>query len=401
MDDQTRSGRWANWGRALRALLLGPRRDVLAHPVDGRWPRVPLEIVPDIAPTPTDVAHAERLLAAFSRCRASGATERREGQSDLWTEIRQRQATFFGVLDAGDPAALAAYLCNMNRHDATTGTVQGDGEYRRLRRSPRYRRFLAHMAKDKLVSLAEAVGAIPCENPEQGTWGQNIHRDHDQLVGAIEATLGLEITPPPIDGGLLKMRTSRGLFNERDLNALYTAWSVRQLFPDELPAVAEIGGGAGRVAYWSCRLGIREYTIVDLPHINVIQGFYLLKALPEAQVVLYGEPRGTTTGPRIVILPAHAREEVADQSVDVVLNQDSFPEIHRQIVLDYLAWIQRVSRRYFYSINHESRPPSTVGGTQLNVPELIGTVTGYRRLSRTPYWLRRGYVAELYRLQRS
>jgi len=59
---------------------------------------------------------------------------------------------------------LARYLCNMSRQDATIGTVQGDQEFKKISRDSNYRQFIALMTKDKLVSLAEAVGAIPCEN---------------------------------------------------------------------------------------------------------------------------------------------------------------------------------------------------------------------------------------------
>jgi hypothetical protein len=46
---------------------------------------------------------------------------------------------------------------------------------------------------------------------------------------------------------------------------------------------------------------------------------------------------------------------------------------------------------------HKLRQVHSSGGDlQLTVPELIREVSGYRRVSRVPYWLRRGYVAELY-----
>ena len=58
----------------------------------------------------------------------------------------------------------------MSRQDATVGTVQGDAEHAKIVAIPAYRQFLALHAKDKLVSLAEAVGAIAVENPEAGVW---------------------------------------------------------------------------------------------------------------------------------------------------------------------------------------------------------------------------------------
>ena len=80
-----------------------------------------------------------------------------------------------------------------------------------------------------------------------------------------------------------------------------------------------------------------------------------------------------------------------------MLNQDSFPEVQAGVVRGYLEWIKTASRRYFYSLNHESKPLTIGGGShQLSVPELVAAVGGYHRVSRVPCWLRRGYVAELY-----
>lgn len=101
---------------------------------------------------------------------------------DLWTSIATQQPSFFEVLKSGDSQRLATYLCNMSRHDATQGTVQGAAEYRHLKHSAGYRQFAARMAKDKLVSLAEAVGALPCENPEQAVWGRSFRLGSEDLA---------------------------------------------------------------------------------------------------------------------------------------------------------------------------------------------------------------------------
>jgi hypothetical protein len=341
------------------------------------------------------------LLLAYHRAAEEEARRQCAPQLDSWAWIKTLQATFFDALNRKDPSYLAEYLCNMCRRDATIGTDQGDQEYEKLQKDPSYRERIALRYKDKLVSLAEAVGALPCENPEQGPWGCSLHLDVDLLVERIERTLGLNVSPPPIDGGLLKIRSSRGLFCERDCHAIFTAWSLRQILGrGEGGPLCEIGAGSGRVAYWSHRLGCTSYTIFDLPHINVIQGYYLLKSLPEGQVILYGERDPAELRQGTTILPYFCKEEVPARTFALVLNQDSFPEIQDEVVRGYLVWIQKVSRRFFYSINHESKP-LTLGGDslQLSIPELIAEVGGYRQLARAPYWLRRGYVAELYSIR--
>lgn len=253
------------------------------------------------------------------------------------------------------------------------------------------------MAHDKLVLLAEAVGAIAPMNPEQSTVDHEARRDPGELVQAIEASLGMAITPPPIDGGLLKLDTGRGLLGEHDLNAIYTAHLVDRLLAQRRgAAICEIGGGSGRVAHWSRRMGRATYTLVDLPLVNVVQGFYALKTMPAEQVVLYGErPPGGTDG-CLRILPAHALEELQDASFDLILNQDSMPEMHEDVASDYLRWVARTCRGVFVSINHANKHEYGPGLRHTSVPELVARLGGLRLRDRQLYWLRRGYVLETY-----
>jgi hypothetical protein len=380
-------------------LLRHPRglqSDVISHAIGRTRPEVPCLVVPDLQPTERDRAIAERLLRAYSLAANVEAIDGHR-RRDVWSKIREQQAGFVTLLERGEPATLAAYLCNMSRHDATRGTVQGDVEYARICTGSEYRDFIALMIKDKLVSLGEALGVVSCENPEQGVWGGSLHTDIDTLVDAIEKRMGVVISPPAIDGGLLKIRSARALFHDRDLHGLFTAWSLRQMI-DCQSSVCEIGGGSGRLAYWSVQLGVKSYTIVDLPLTNVIQAYYLLKALPAAEIRLFGEREAASGQTQVTILPDFCVKDIEPASFDIVVNQDSFPEIHRQTVLDYLVWIKSASRNFFYSINHESKPRGHGADLQQNVPELVEELGGYRRISRTPYWLRRGYVAELYKV---
>ena len=375
------------------------RRDILAHKV--RFPSLRVEslIVPDIEPTAEDVSSAQRLLTAYRRSEEDARARQEVTRTDLWSRIRSEQFSFISVLDRQDPVALAAYLCNMNRQDATTGTVQGNLEYQKVHSNRSYRRFISLMTKDKLVSLAEAVGAIPCENPEQGMQGANLRLDADWLVDRIERSIGVDITPPNIDGGLLKIRTSQALFNERDLNSIYTAWYLSTVSKTTTnPSICEIGAGSGRLVYWSWRFGCGSYTAFDLPHINVIQGFYLVKSLPGVPIALYGEPVAKEADKGITILPHWKIHDIAGPRFDLIVNQDSFPEIHEEAVRKYLERIRILLRGYLVSINHESRPRGVNGTPQLNVPALIAELGGFDRIARSPYWLRRGYVLELYAL---
>lgn len=369
------------------------RRAILQHPVGFTLPRERSVVVPDKTPTGEDTTIAARLLTAYQ----AGADARSSGRTDLWSGIAEHQQHFAAVLARADPTELAEYLCNVSRHDASIGITQGVHEYERISRDASYRAFLAVMAKDKLVSLAEAVGAVAIENPEQGVYGTNLSLDAGSLVDRISERVGIDVEPPDVDGGLLKLDTGRGLFGERDANAIYTAWLLKHvLAASDTPRICEIGGGSGRVAYWSHRLGLTSYTIIDLPVVNVVQGYYALKCLPANLVLLYGESHPADDARHLKIFPNHVIAEAHTPPNDVVLNQDSFPEIHRDTVVDYLGWMRRSRVRQFVSINHESRPPRGNGQLHLSVPETIREIGGFELAQRWPYWLRKGYAVELY-----
>jgi hypothetical protein len=358
-------------------------------------------LVADKTPVPADVEIASRLLRAFRAATKDRTAAKSSTREDVWTGITAHQSRFASILGRGDHDELALYLCNISRHDAAVGIIQGDVEHTRITRDRAYRDFLALMTKDKLVSLAEAVGALAVENPEQGAYGVSLHTDPDELVARISNRLGLDIAPPDVDGGLFKLATNGGLFGERDVNAIFTAWLLKGILQartrarHESARICEIGGGSGRVAYWGRRLGLTSHTIIDLPHVNVVQGYYLLKSFPAEQVVLYGE-QSTVGDAALTIWPNHAIHELEGREYDLVLNQDSMPEMSRQTVEDYLLWISRACQGLFVSINHESKPPYGTNLVHVSVPEAIAEIGGFERQDRYPYWLRKGYVVELY-----
>jgi hypothetical protein len=386
------------WLRVLAETLIrhrdaARRVRILLHEMKDA-PAVDTVVVPDKRPGPEDVAIASRLLAAYRVARERASQSDGHGRVDLWSMIRDQQRSFLAILDRNEPAELAEHLCNLARHDIGNGILQGRREYQRLQRDGSYRRFLGLNAKDKLVALAEAVGALAVENPEQGSYGKNMASDPDVLVPAISERLGIEIAPPDLDGGLLKLRTSRGLFGERDLNAVFTASLLaRMLRGAPRKRICEIGAGTGRVAYWCLRFGLGPLTLVDLPHVNVVQAYYLLKT--GSNVVLEGE--ALASGTNVVrVLSSHALDAGLGDRYDVVLNQDSFPEMHADTVREYLRWTAHSCDGVLVSINHESRSEYGLGRRHISVSAIADELGTHVRIDRYPYWLRKGYVVEVY-----
>ena len=175
----------------------------------------------------------------------------------------------------------------------------------------------------------------------------------------------------------------------------YASWRMFELLDGKTEAsICEVGGGYGGCAYYSFQRPLRRYTIIDLPIVNLLQGFFLIKTCGADNVCLYGEAHEDRT---IHVLPYWMMAEMPDKSFDLTLSQESLPEIEREKAEAYIEQIARTTRRYFLSINQESG-----AGKQFRqnvVPELVEMhARVYRRRYRFPYWIRKGEVEELYEI---
>jgi hypothetical protein len=365
---------------------------ILAHPI-GTTP-------PDLVIRPAvDNSARERIAARILRAYEKAAREEpsnpmRPKAADLWTEVvRAEFAEIHRNIEARDPAALARTLMNFGSEPGTFGgfSFALDGYNHR---DPD-RRSVAASYHDKLVCLAESIGVLPLENPEQGRWDQNMHVDLGELVGELETELGITLEPPlgvvPVTG----IDTGRGVYHYRHANAIYAAWRMKSLVPAGSP-VCEFGGGNGITAYYAFRMGFRDYTIFDLPIVSMFAAHFLLHALGEEAVTLYGEDASAS---RISLLPYWKCRDYGPRSFAFALNQDSFPEIDADLVREYLSVIAATTSTYFLSINQESQ--ATMADTlQLNVPALVKLNGRFERLCRARYWIREGWVEELYEIAR-
>jgi putative sugar O-methyltransferase len=171
----------------------------------------------------------------------------------------------------------------------------------------------------------------------------------------------------------------------------YTLHRLQQLGVDKEEQVVEIGGGFGCLAQLSARAGYQRYAIYDLPWVNAIQGYYLIMSLPPDTVRLYGETEGS-----IEVNPFWKFESLADNSIDCVVNTDSLPEMGRHTAFGYIQEVRRVLKGVFLSINQEAKADNAGVGHQNSVAELVSEAGGLKRLVRCLYWMRQGYVEEVY-----
>lgn len=361
---------------------------LLAHPARSPLPAVTLSSIP-AAERPGRARIADRLITAYHRSLEDEARSpiRRDGE-DLWTGLlRNELPELMRSVDRRDPEALARFLTTFGQSYVWFGGITTciDGYNRNLDRNQ-----IALVYLDKLVCLAESLGVLRMESPESGPWGENLFADPTPLVGAIEEALNIQIAAPlgiiHTDG----LQTGKGVFHYRHINALYSAIRVARLATAGT-AVCEIGGGLGLTALYARRLGVPRYTILDLPITCLLAGHYLLHALGEDEVTLYGETRHEGSG--IELLPYWESAGLPDKSVSLVLNQDSLPEIADNLIMAFLEQIKRVGRDVFLSINHECFHPKTV-------QRFARDAGGFVEMYRSRCWVREGYVEEAFRIIR-
>ena len=296
------------------------------------------------------------------------------------------------ILNKEDAEELCVYLTNAIRAPVgfglqSLGSFQSSDAARYIENGGRLALEYKLLLKDRFIRLAEALGVLPVENPEQGRYGKNIHLELPFIIEAIESELGVPFDRPKILG-LFGFHCNGNLYDSKTPEDAYIASRVKSF---DVSSVEEIGGGYGGVAFQLARYGIRS-TVFDIPVAGVLQGFYLGKALGTHSVNLAGEQNWSAL---VQILPWPIFFE-RPMSSSLVFNRDSMAEFRADIAQSYCSEMKR-RKSLFLSINQEVEGPSgDPGVNQINVAQTAKSV-GFTRVSRNCYWMRRGYVEELFR----
>ncbi|KAE9625935.1 hypothetical protein [Parasedimentitalea maritima] len=261
--------------------------------------------------------------------------------------------------------------------------------------------FASHLYWDKLVTFGVSLGILPVEGVENGpsgNWGSNLkENDPTELLSKIESKIGFPIARREVALPTFGLSIDDRLIHYRHINAAYVANRILNLTPKdtETPSIVEIGGGLGLIAEYCLQARPCYYRIYDLPITNLLAGWFLLKSTGEKNIELFGE--NSPLQHKISILPGTSLLRGDFQNVDMFVNLDSFPEIHREKAIPYLEEMK--SSKFgakFLSINHEHLLPFSEDGHHLRVMDLIDEIGGFQSIARSPYWLRTGYVEELY-----
>ena len=290
----------------------------------------------------------------------------------MWAGIGERHGDVHAALIDADDEALAAFLSNPGANELHYGFDRLCRSFSTL--TAEEAAFMSRWAGDALRRFAEALDVIPTCNPESALPASMI--DTDALVAGISAAMGHPLHFPTPFQGEVGLPSALGYVSMRAVNGYYQAHRLAALTAEYGPRILEIGAGLGRTAYAARQIGLGPYFIVDIPMTNVAQGMFLGLTLPAVR--LCGE---IDTGQPVALFDT----AVELPKADVVLNADSLTELDRDTAERYVEHI-RGSARAFLSINHESNP--------FRVSDL-GNLREHR-IAREPYWLRPGYVLEVY-----
>lgn len=304
------------------------------------------------------------------------------------------------------------FLNNMSKNETGTGLIHYISDMdENLVDYPQLKANFKLYYMDVLINFAEWLGVIPIENaeqyvaPQQAIFGNSLGLDPDEIISLIDKKLGKKVIFPQLQSGLHAIKTNRGYFIDVHFIYMYIALRIKEILKDvPNPRICEIGGGFGFLPYYLDWVGIKDVTIVDLPSVSIISSYFLMKNLPNREILFNNSPDKYSNPEAIKLLTPEYFHNAPDNQFDLVINSRSMPEINRDIVLEYLTSMKRVSKM-FYSLNQEARGVMW-GFSDLNdaqkqncVPELVEEVGGFERQSRNLLWIQKGHVEELYKIK--
>jgi hypothetical protein len=340
----------------------------------------------------------EDLLTSFHE--AQKLDVENSSYSPLWRlNIERTAGAFVDALLKKDREAVLQFLEGMFTQPALWGIGYGDfGVWQGDR-------FGSFLVLHQLVALAESLGVVRAECPEQGEIGYAFEQGLESLIEKIERVIGIRMDFPRVasaygivvGGRLLDMQTPSHIYS-----AYRLLTNLRKVTPKDDYSVLEIGAGFGGSTYWFLQQFNRcRYTIIDLALTNVYQGWFLSNSLGRENILLYSDIKnGASPGSRQVsILPTKSESSLGKTRFDAIFNQDSFPEMTEEVIDDYLRLAHERLDGILYSFNHEAFS-IVKSHEQPWVPNVIARHGGFERISRELSWVRRGYIEEIYRIPR-
>ena len=153
-----------------------------------------------------------------------------------------------------------------------------------------------------------------------------------------------------INNKVITYETLRHAYHATELNTL-----IKNI---EKPVIVEIGGGLGGMAYQTFKLSNKKeqkYYIFDIPEVLTLCAFFLIAALPEKKICLFGEKVNNDTDYDIILMPYFLIHNIENLKIDCFYNSCSLSEIDSECSKEYLKVINKSCEGYFLTDNHETR----------------------------------------------
>lgn len=297
-----------------------------------------------------------------------------EVKSEIWGSIATKHKDFIDFINARNYPAMHEYLRYMFAEPLMHGVAQGDFFYARLKSNDdALVGATAFAIYDKFITLMEGVGLVPVFSPEDyqkdpKDFLKYYTIDPDKYMQLLESHYGIDLRAPTFQGNHFGIKTAgHGLYSDRDIMALGVAIRIAERYWDQRESmyICDIGGGVGHLSYYLTKFGFKNLTTIDVPTVSAAAKYFLNTNLP-----------GHTINIKC--------PDDFDGHFDLVINVDGLTGYGLEGAKHYTDIIMQKSR-HFLSINKES--------DTIRVCDLMGN---WRRATRNPFWLRRGYVEEDY-----
>jgi putative sugar O-methyltransferase len=137
---------------------------------------------------------------------------------------------------------------------------------------------------------------------------------------------------------------------------LYFAKKIYMLTGSDATRVVELGAGYGGLP-WASRNCIpnSRYFEFDLPEVLAIASFYILSTYPKTNIALFGEvdlQSAELDNFDFIFMPKFEIERMPSNWSDVSFNSWSLAEMEAEAIGNYVRHLGRVTRRYFFHVNH-------------------------------------------------
>jgi 2-polyprenyl-3-methyl-5-hydroxy-6-metoxy-1,4-benzoquinol methylase len=264
------------------------------------------------------------------------------------------------------------YMKVMFSRAITNDIAQGDQYYRIFTQNKDdIQKNVGFAIYDKIFSLMESVGLIPTFSPEEYNLNNNYHRFYlvpvDVFIEKLSTHLGADINAPKYSGHLFGLKTEKhGLYSDRDLMSLGAAIRIHEKYwNNKNLRIIDIGGGVGHLSYYLYKLGFTNITTLDVPSVNAAAMYFLGTNLPDHNIK-FKSPHDFTG------------------DYDLVINVDGITQMKEDLAKVYMNRMHSDGTKHFYSVNREVDSFT------------VGAICPLARVSRNPFWLRKGYVEEDY-----